>query len=111
MIKQRDILLVPFPFSDLSGRKVRPVIVVSKDRFNNSSQDVIVCAITSNTAKELYSVEVDSSDLEEGKLFNDCCIKTESILKIDKKLAIKMIGRLKKEKFSQVLEKIDSLFR
>ena len=111
VIKQRDILLVPFPFSDLSGRKVRPVIVVSKDKFNESSYDIIVCAITSNLTKNNYSLKIDSSDLESGKLFKGCCIKAESIFKIDKKRVIKTIGCLKKEKFSNVLEKIDSLFK
>ena len=31
MIEQRDLLLMPFPFSDQSGRKVRPVIVISNN--------------------------------------------------------------------------------
>ncbi len=110
MIKQRDILLVPFPFSDLSGRKVRPVIVVSKDKFNNSSDDIIVCAITGNLTKNNYSLKIDSSDLESGKLFKECCIKVKSIFKIDKKLVVKTIGCLKKEKFSDVLGKLGSLF-
>ena len=47
MIKRGDIILVPFPFSDQSGQKVRPVLVVSNDHYNNSCDDLIVCGITS----------------------------------------------------------------
>lgn len=42
MIEQRDLLLVPFPFSDQTGKKVRPVVVIIKNSFNSHSEDVIV---------------------------------------------------------------------
>lgn len=32
--RQRDIALVPFPFSDLSQQKVRPVLILSNDLFD-----------------------------------------------------------------------------
>ena len=48
MMEQRDLLLVPFPFSDQKGKKVRPVIVISNDEFNNNSEDVLVVGVTSN---------------------------------------------------------------
>ena len=46
--KQRDIVLVPFPFSDLSGQKVRPVLILSNDAYNQQSADVVVCGLTTN---------------------------------------------------------------
>ncbi|MBI4152066.1 type II toxin-antitoxin system PemK/MazF family toxin [Candidatus Woesearchaeota archaeon] len=52
-ITQREIVLLPFPYSDLSGKKIRPVIVVSNDKFNSSSKDLIVCAITLNVPESL----------------------------------------------------------
>ena len=109
-INQRDLFLVPFPFSDFSGKKVRPVVVVSNDKFNNSFQDIIVCGITSNIDKDFYSVKIGNEYLEEGGLFNPCCVKAVNILKINKKLCIKKIGKVKKETFSSVLEKLDSIF-
>ena len=107
--EQRDIFLVPFPFSDFSGKKIRPVIIVSNDEFNSSSKDVIVCGITSNLNKDIYTVKIDNKSLAEGELFDACCIKVENILKLDKNLMIKKIGRLKKDVFSKVLNKINSI--
>lgn len=109
-ISQRDILLVPFPFSDLSGKKLRPVLVVSKDDFNNHSDDMIVCAITSNLAKSYYSFDFENSDLEEGKLFDRSIIKIESIAKLKKRLVIKKIAKIKKEPFLEIMKKLKSLF-
>lgn len=110
-VRQKEIMLVPFPFSDFSGKKVRPVLVVSNNKFNQSSDDAIVCGITTNTAKETYTVKISNDHLEEGHLFKPCCVKVENILKINKSLLIKKIGTIKNKTFSSVLEKIDSLFR
>jgi len=111
MSMQRDLLLVPFPFSDQSGRKVRPVIVISNDEFNEDSEDVIVVGVTSNISKDRYTLGLSNNDLEEGKLFTPCCIKVENILKLDKYLIIKKIGKITKKKFSEILSQINRLLR
>jgi mRNA interferase MazF len=108
-VEQRDIFLVPFPFSDFSGKKVRPIIIVSNDKFNGSSKDVIVCGITSNFCGGRYEIKIDNSSLDEGNLFEICCVKSENLLKLDKSFLIKKIGRVKKELFLKVLNKINSI--
>lgn len=102
LIEQRDLLLVPFPFTDQSGRKVRPVIVFSNNEFNRYAEDIIVLGVTSNISKDRYLISLTNSNLEEGRLFTNCCIKVENILKIDKELVIKKIGRINKETFDQI---------
>ncbi|HLF76529.1 MAG TPA: type II toxin-antitoxin system PemK/MazF family toxin [Dehalococcoidia bacterium] len=42
-----DVVLVPFPFTDLSEIRVRPAVVVSSEQFNQTSSDVTVAMITS----------------------------------------------------------------
>lgn len=110
-INQRDLLLMPFPYSDLQGNKVRPVLVISNNKFNNSSADLIVCCVTSNISKELYTVLIHKNNLEEGKLFEDCCVKVENIAKIEKSKIIKKIGKLKQETFQEIIDKIDLLLK
>lgn len=94
MIEQGDLLLVPFPFSDQSGKKVRPVIVISNNEFNRYSEDVLVVGVTSSISKGEYTILLTNKDLKEGKLFTNCCIKIENILKLDKELIIKRIGKV-----------------
>lgn len=108
--EQREILLVPFPFSDFSGNKVRPVLVISNSNFNKLSHDIIVCAITTNTEKSDYSILITNKELEKGQLHSICAIKVESILRIDKRMIIKKIGKLKGNTFVTVMKKLHSLF-
>ncbi len=102
---------MPFPYSDLSGSKARPVLVMSNDRFNTFSQDIIVCCVTSNINKDFYTVLLNQNYLESGKLFGDCCVKVENIAKIEKSMVLKSIGRVKKETFSKIMEKLQALFQ
>jgi len=64
MPSQGDIVLIPVPFTDLSSRKRRPVIVVSNNAYNHKTMDIVVVAMTSNPAAVNYSFTITSSDLE-----------------------------------------------
>ena len=94
MIQQCDFLLVPFPFSDQSGRKVRPVIVISNTDYNAHSEDILVIGVTLNITKGRYTLSLTRRDLEEGNLSVPCCIKVENILRLEKALIIKKIGKI-----------------
>jgi len=109
MTQQRDLLLVPFPFSDQTGRKIRPVVVISNDSFNNYSQDVIVVGVTSNVKREKYALTFTNDDLEEGKLLATCMIKVENILRLEKELIIKKIGKISHEKLKNILSILDEI--
>ncbi len=102
MIEQRDLLLVPFPFSDQKGRKVRPVIVISNDEFNINSEDILVVGVTSNISRDKYTSNLTNKDLENGNLSVECSIKCENILKIDKEIIIRKIGKIRKDKLKMI---------
>ena len=110
MNEQRHILLVPFPFSDQTGQKIRPVLVVSNNEYNKG-KDLVVCGVTSSIKEEKYRLTIGNSDMESGNLFSKSSIKADSILKIDKMLIIKEIGLIKKTTFAKVLDKIHLLLR
>lgn len=109
-MKQRDIVLVPFPFADQSGQKIRPALIVSNDKFNQSSDDAIVCAITSVIKPSIYSVLINKEDVEERFLYENCSIKVENIFKIKKSLIIKNIARINRNLFLKVIDVLHTLF-
>ena len=111
MIKQRDLILVPFPFSDQSRRKVRPVIIISNDNFNDNSEDILVVGVTSNISRDNFSIELKNDDLEEGKLITKCRVKIDNILKLDKELIMKKIGRINKRIFNEIIDNIIKIIK
>ena len=110
MTSQSDILLVPFPFSDQSGSKVRPVLVLSNNEYNKLSEDLVVCAITSNLKQNKYSLVIEEKNLQNGKLYEKSTIKIDTILKINKNLIIKKIGMLDKPTLEKARKMLISLF-
>ena len=94
-LKQRDIVLISFPFSDFSASKVRPVIVISNDGYNRDSDDFIAVPLTSNLREREYSILVTQKDLETGKLIVDSRARTDRVFSVNKNLVRMNIGRVK----------------
>ena len=110
LIQQRNLVLLPFPFSDQSGKKVRPVIILSNSSYNKNSQDVIVVAVTSKTTLP-NSILITNDDLVEGFLKINSCAKFDSVLKIHQSFIIKNIGRISVEKYKMITKKLNSLIK
>ena len=110
--RQRDIVLVPFPFSDLSGQKVRPVLILSNDVYNQQSADVVVCGLTTNLSPTPYSIIVDVTDVEQpGTLRHKSKIKIDTIASLEQSILIKQIARLKLPVFRQVVAEVRNLIK
>jgi len=106
-----DIVLIEFPFSDYSGLKIRPVLVLSNSDFNNNQNDIIVCKITSSNFNDKYQIVISNQDLENGNLkLERSWIGTNYILTIDKSLVSRKIAKLSKNKFEEVQNSIKSIF-
>jgi len=108
--KQKDILLVKFPFTDFREFKKRPVIVISNDEYNSKTLDLVVCAITSNLSYKDYSVLISNDDLDDGYLIKESLIKASHIATISKQIVIRKIASVNDEKFEDVRENLKSLF-
>lgn len=109
MYKQREIVLVPFPYSDLSSTKRRPVLIISNDNYNQNFPDVVVCVVTSNLHKDGYSVELENEDLEIGVLPESSIVKAHKLFTIHQDKIIKKFSLVKGEYFEKVADKIRHL--
>ncbi len=58
MYKRGDVVLVPFPFSDLSSVKTRPAVVVSVEELQRETGNLIVAMITSVEHKTRFDCEI-----------------------------------------------------
>ena len=110
--RQRDIVLVPFPFSDLSNQKVRPVLILSNDGYNRHSADVLLCGLTTNLRPAPYSVIIGAEDVEQpGTLRHRSKIKADTLASLEQTILIKQIARLKPPVFAQVVAEIEDLIQ
>lgn len=75
MYKQKGIVLIRYPFSDFSNFKLRPVLVVSNDNYNQTFPDILLCGITSNLFQDAYSFQLSNTDLESGFFTPYFCTK------------------------------------
>ena len=100
--RQRDILITRFPFSDLVGSKVRPVLVLSNDSYNRRFSDLLICAITSGLRPHEYAASLGTKDLEQGVLKVESRVRADTITSIEQQIVLKKIGRLTNEKYRQV---------
>jgi mRNA interferase MazF len=103
---QREIVLVPFPYSDLSTTKKRPVLIVSNDAYNRKFEDVVVCVITSNRFSDAYSVPLENDDLEIGVLPESSVIKAHKLFTVHQASILKKFSVVKPEYFEQVISLI-----
>lgn len=106
-IKQRDIVLIPFPYSDLSAAKKRPVLIISNSNFHKNNDDVICCAITSSKKQLHRGILIDNLDMEEGNLEVKSVVKQGKIFAIDRKRIIKILGTLNISKTKAVTENLN----
>jgi mRNA interferase MazF len=107
MPDQGDIVLIPIPFTDLSSRKRRPVIVVSNNTYNHKTSDIVVVAMTSNPVTTDYSFTIDSSDLERGELNRPGKVRVDKIYTLSQSIVVKTFGRVN----PKVLDRIRSMLR
>lgn len=97
-----DVVVVPFPFSDLSETKKRPAFVVNALEGN----DVILCQITSQTVKDKYSVLIWENDFIAGNLSVNSNIRPNRIFTADKNIILYKVGSIKENKTKEVIEEI-----
>jgi mRNA interferase MazF len=109
--KQRDIVLVPFPYSDLSSAKRRPVLIISNDSYNESKEDVVVCILTSNTFSDEYSIPITNDSLEYGLLPEPSVIKAAKLFTIHQMKIVKKFSILNTETFKSINSILIELFK
>jgi mRNA interferase MazF len=109
--RQKEIVLVPFPYSDLSSSKRRPVLIVSSDFYNQNFDDVVVCVITTNLRKDSFSVELESSDLDIGVLPESSVVKAHKLFTIHQDKIIKKFSVVNDDYFDKVAVKIKQLIK
>jgi mRNA interferase MazF len=97
-----DVVVVPFPFSDLTDTKRRPALLLAE----LDGDDRILCQITSQQFWDRYAIPLNQSDFEEGSLRKISNIRPNRIFTADCKIIIYKAGHIKSDKMDEVVKKI-----
>lgn len=97
-----DVVVVPFPFSDLTQAKRRPALVVAV----LSGNDLILCQITSQSVTDEYAVSLETDDFSSGSLKQSSNIRPNRLFTADRQIILYKAGQLKPEKLNEVIVKI-----
>ena len=97
-----DIVVIPFPFSDLSGSKRRPALVIA----DLQGDDSILCQITSQNTKDNYAITINPNDFKSGSLNTQSNIRPNRIFTADKNIIVYKIAAVNDKTIGVVIKKI-----
>ena len=104
-----DVVLVPFPFTDQSGTKKRPAVVVSSFSYNASRRDIVIMAITSQVRTPLGLGEAMVGEWQSAGLIKESVLKPV-FATIEQGLVIRAMGQLNAADAKTLREIIGNVF-
>ncbi len=100
-----DVVVIPFPFSDLSAAKRRPALVVALLK----GDDVILCQITSKAVTDDYAIPIADADFTAGSLHQDSNVRPNRLFSAENSAISYRAGKLSLCKVQEVVAKIVQL--
>lgn len=102
-----SVVLVRFPFSDLSRSKLRPAVVLAEAGFG----DLILCQVTSNAYSDPTTIEIGIGDFHSGALRRTSFARPGKLFTASSSLISSSVGDLDPDKFDEILDAIIDLLR
>jgi mRNA interferase MazF len=97
-----SVVVIPFPFTDLSNSKKRPAFVVA----DLPGEDIIVCQITSKSKFDPFALPLGADDFVSGSLPLDSFIRPNRIFTANKNIILSVAGCLSETKINDVLNTV-----
>lgn len=101
-----DIVVIPFPSSDLSDAKRRPALVLAA----LTGEDIILCQITSQNIRDHYSIPHYNSDFEIGSVRKISNIRPNRIFTAVRRIVIYKIGILNRANINSFNKRVVDIF-
>jgi mRNA interferase MazF len=102
-----DVVVIPFPFSNLSQSKRRPALVIAP----LEGDDVILCQLTSKTVGDIYAVPIGDSDFASGSLKQSGNIRPNRLFTADTHIILHRVGCIRNEKMQQVIDRLIEIIK
>jgi mRNA interferase MazF len=96
------VVLVPFPFSDLSQAKLRPAVALA----DAGRDDWILCQITSNPYGDSRAIPLAEDSFAAGSLHRTSYARPGKLFTANRDLIVAQVGRLKPRSLQQIVQAI-----
>ena len=103
-MEQLKVCLVRFPYTNLIDYKIRPSIIISNDKFNETHNYFLWCPITSQK-RQNNQIKLNKDNFK-GELKTESFINTDSIFGIEKDLFLKEIGSINQNTLEKIKHEI-----
>jgi mRNA interferase MazF len=104
-----DIVLLQFPFTDLTTTKKRPAVIISSFEYNSKRPDIIVMAVTSRIREIQSFCDVIIKEWKQAGLIKESAIKP-IIITIEKDLILAKLGQLQKQDTQALRNNLQTIF-
>lgn len=101
-----EVVVLAFPFSDLTNSKRRPALVLA----SLSGDDIILCQITSST-NDLDSIALSDAHFDRGKLNRTSNIRPNKLFTADSTLIDYSVGQLNPAKVTEVISRLVQILK
>jgi mRNA interferase MazF len=102
-----DVVVVPFPFSDLTMSKRRPALVLA----NLEGDDLVLCQITSQSIRDSYAIELQDEDFATGTLHKPSNVRPNRLFTADRHIVLYKTGHLKENKLTTVIDRLVGILK
>jgi mRNA interferase MazF len=102
-----EVVLVPFPFSDLFHSKVRPAVCLA----DAGRADWVLCQVTSSPYGDPSAVPLDAPDFASGGLLVASFARPGKLFTANATIMIRSVGRLNDVAFQRVLDAVVAILR
>jgi mRNA interferase MazF len=107
VLARRQVVLLPFPFSDLSAHKLRPALMMA----DAGRGDWVMCQITSQSYSDTHSVALADSDFAQGGLRLASYARPTKLFTASSSLVRSVAGQLNRAAHERVCEALIALIR
>jgi mRNA interferase MazF len=108
MYEQKEIVLLPFPYSDLTGSKLRPAIIISNENLNKS-EDRMCCLVTTQLKRN--DLLIEKKDFASGELTFKSAVRPYRIFTINENIIRKTLCKVNNEFFDKLLAAINAYIK
>ena len=97
-----EVVVIPFPFSDLSAAKRRPALVLA----NVNDEDSILLQITSQNMRDSSAITIYDSDFSSGGLNKKSNVRPNRIFTADNSIVLYKVGMISETKLKSIVDKV-----